>query len=470
MNNLSISNYQLIYRTEKVTAVIDRLFDKIEQVNRRYNMFLSLDREGALKRARKLDLKREKRGRLYGSPVAIKDNIAVKGANLTCGSAILRQYKSPYTATAVEKLEAEDAVIVGKTNLDEFGMGSSTEFSAFKPTLNPLDPGRVPGGSSGGSAAAVASGLTPVSLGSDTGGSTRQPAAFTGTWGLRPTYGRVSRYGLVSFGPSFDVIGLIGGNLDDVITAFRVISGRDKKDSTSRSAYKPRSLAKPLRIGKLPSQLITSCQQTVSSGYVRVMEWLAAAGWRLETIKSELWDLALNSYHIMAAAEASSNLSRFDGIRYGSRIGAGDFAECVSESRSSGFGDEVKRRILLGNQILSSGYVNRYYRKAMAVRKQMSESFEKAFVSVDAIVTPTTPEVAFELGSKQNPIDIYLTDYFTVPVSMAGLPALSMPFILAAETLPMGLQIIVPAGQETNLFEIAKEIEYIIKIKKGGKQ
>ena len=409
-------------------------------------------------------------GPLAGVPVAVKDNLCTRDAPTTCSSRILEGWRPPYDATAVRRLRAAGAVIVGKTNLDEFAMGSSTESSAFAPTRNPHDLGRVPGGSSGGSAAAVAAGFAPLALGSDTGGSVRQPAALCGTVGLKPTYGSVSRYGLVAFASSLDQIGPIAATVADAAALFEVISGPDPMDST---CFDPASLADPdaaagrvgadgglegLRIGIL-AELCGGADGTgpgvegvAADVAVRTEEAvaaLAAAGAVVEPVSVPSVVLGLSAYYLIAPAEASSNLARYDGVRYGLRVEGATAAEMNVNTRTAGFGAEVKRRIMLGTYVLSAGYYDAFYAKALRARALIRRELDEAYERFDLLVCPTAPTTAFELGAKTaDPLAMYLNDVCTIPSNLAGHPAVSVPFGAGDDGLPVGVQIMGPAGAE----------------------
>ena len=404
-------------------------------------------------------------GPLAGIPVAIKDNIATVGLPTTCGSRILEGYESPFEATAVRKLRNAGAVIVAKTNCDEFAMGSSTEFSAYGPARNPLDPTRVPGGSSGGSAAAVAAGLTPIALGSETGGSVRQPAAFCGIVGVKPTYGRVSRFGLVAFASSLDQVGVFGRTVDDAALALEVIAGRDSLDSTSAEVPVPPYRAasatnlEGLMIGRPAEYFPESLDPALRERCDRALETLRSAGARVKDVSLPHTRLAIPVYYIVAPAEASSNLARFDGVRYGLRIVGDGLRGMYEATRSRGFGVEVTRRILLGTYVLSAGYYEAYYRKAQSVRTLIAEDFRKVFDrGVDVLFTPTTPTAAFPLGAKTDPYEMYLSDIFTVTANLAGVPAVSVP-IGRVDGLPVGGQLIAPHFEEQRLFRVAYALE-----------
>jgi len=403
---------------------------------------------------------------LAGVPVAVKDNIATKGLKTTCASAILRDFVPPYDATVVEKLRRAGALIVGKTNLDEFAMGSSTEFSHFGPTRNPWDLERAPGGSSGGSAAAVSSGMVPVALGSDTGGSVRQPASFTGTLGFKPTYGRISRYGLVAFASSLDQIGAFARSTADLALLSEVLFGHDPRDATSiaepvRNLKPDPAAARALKVGVIRETIEEGNSPGVSAAIELFRERMEGAGIEFVEVSLPSLRYALAAYYLVATAEASSNLARYDGVHYGSRVGAGDVRELMKETRERGFGPEVKRRILMGTFSLSSGYYDAYYGRALKVRRLIADEFARAFEQVDLLLTPTSPTPAFPLGSKvDDPMEMYLSDVDTVAVNLAGLPALSIPAGFE-EGLPVGIQLIAPPLEEKRLFDASQLFEEI---------
>lgn len=447
-----------------LAEIVEDYIGQIERQDKRIKAYLTYNFGPALNRARQIDSRSEK-GKLAGAVIAIKDNIVTKGLRTTCGSKILENFVPPYNATVIERLEAEDAIIIGKTNLDEFAMGSSTENSAFFPTRNPWDVERVPGGSSGGSAAAVAAREAAAALGSETGGSVRQPAAFCGLVGLKPTYGRISRYGLVAFASSLDQIGPLARNVPDCAWLTSVISGFDRRDSTSADLPVPdyfSNLELPLtknRIGVLAEALLTGVNPEVAANYKKVILNLEKLGFKLSTVSFPSWEYALPCYYIIAPSEASSNLARFDGVRYGFRASSGELSEMYVKTRTLGFGSEVKRRILIGTFALSSGYYEAYYARAAKARQTITHEFQTAFKQVDLILTPTTPEPAFRLGEKQDPLSMYLQDYFTVTANLAGLPALSLPSGLTAAGLPFGVQLIGPDFSESELFKVAFLLE-----------
>jgi aspartyl-tRNA(Asn)/glutamyl-tRNA(Gln) amidotransferase subunit A len=397
---------------------------------------------------------------LCGVPVAIKDVICLEGVETTAGSRILAGFRPPYTATALQRLLAAGAVVVGKTNCDEFAMGSSTENSAFRPVNNPWDIERVPGGSSGGSAAAVAASVVPYSLGSDTGGSIRQPASLTGVAGFKPTYGRVSRYGLIAFASSLDQIGPFAHTVEDIALVYSVIAGHDPRDSTSAPEPLEDALSglgdgvAGMRLGVPREYFVAGLEDGVRRGVEDAMKVLEGLGARLEEVSLPSTDAALSTYYIVAPAECSSNLARFDGIRHGLREGGESVLQMYLRTRDTGFGAEVKRRVMLGTYALSSGYYDAYYRKAQRVRTVIAEEFARVFEQVDALVCPTSPTVAFRLGAREDPLSMYLCDALTIPVNLAGLPGISVPCGMV-DGLPVGLQVIAPRFADARALRVA---------------
>jgi len=404
-------------------------------------------------------------GPLAGVPVALKDNLCTRGIPTTCGSKILEGWRPPYDATVVELLRRAGAIVIGKTNLDEFAMGSSTENSAFGPTRNPHCTSRVPGGSSGGSAAAVAAGFTSLGLGSDTGGSIRQPAALCGVVGMKPTYGRVSRYGLVAFASSLDQIGPFANTVADAALLFDVLAQNDPLDSTSLAMPSPATVSsvdegvEGVRVGVCPD-LIEGCAPDVAARVYEAAEALAAHGAKVEEVKVPEFAYGLSAYYIIAPAEASSNLARYDGVRYGLRVDAEDVATMNTATRTAGFGAEVKRRIMLGTYALSAGYYDAYYAQAQRVRTMVMQAFDRAYMSVDVLLGATAPTTAFALGDKVNdPMAMYMNDVCTIPSNLAGHPAISVPFGTGDDGLPVGVQVLAPALQEALLFRVARAVE-----------
>ncbi len=436
---------------------------------RHLNAMISVFAERALEQARTVDQKLAagSAGPLAGMVVSIKDVICVKDEKVTCGSKMLEDFVSLYDATVVERLKAADAIIIGKNNMDEFAMGSSTENSAFGRVKLPHDPERVPGGSSGGSAVAVRAGMSTTSLGTDTGGSIRQPAAFTGVVGLKPTYGRVSRYGLVAFASSFDCIGPFGLNTKDVARVLQAIAGHDPQDSTSAHVPVPdylQSLTKDvrgLRIGIPREYFAEGLADEIREALEKHIDRLRDNGAVIEEVSLPHTEYTIATYYILATAEASSNLARFDGARYGYRAkGIQDLSEMYTKSRSEGFGPEVKRRIMLGTYVLSAGYYDAYYRKGQKVRRLIQEDFLKAFRSVDCLITPTTPSTAFKAGEKSgDPLQMYLSDIYTTSANLAGIPGISIPCGTDHDGLPIGLQILGKQFDEPTILRVSDFLE-----------
>ncbi len=449
----------------KIVDLTRKALEKIREKSD-LNAFISLTEEFALETAENIQKRIEKGEelKLFGLPVAVKDNINVNGFETTCGSRILKGYISPYNATVVDKLIENGAVVVGKTNMDEFAFGSTNETSAFGPVKNPYDTSRVSGGSSGGSAVAVGADLVPFSLGSDTGGSIRQPAAFCGVVGVKPTYGRVSRYGLVAFGSSLDQIGPFSYDVYGASLLLESISGFDEKDSTS--VDKPGDFLpelrdlKGLKIGVIDEYAEQIVQEDIKSVYYKVLDYLKASGAEIVKISMPHIKYSIATYYIVATSEASSNLARFDGVRYGNRVDSDNVKDMYLKTRNEGFGEEVKRRILLGTFALSSGYYDAYYLRALAVRKLIAKDFEKAFNKVDIMFIPATPTTAFRLGEKlDNPLEMYLSDIFTVPVNLAGLPAITLPVDFSKDGLPIGMQFVSKWFDEKTMLDVAYTVE-----------
>ncbi|MGA7857979.1 MAG: Asp-tRNA(Asn)/Glu-tRNA(Gln) amidotransferase subunit GatA [Terracidiphilus sp.] len=454
----------------KAADVAAGYYDRIAKVNPRLNVYLSLTKERALEQAARVDAaaaKGDPLGPLAGIPVGIKDVLVMRGVPATAGSKILEGYRPPYDATVVAKLEAAGAVLLGKLNCDEFAMGSSNENSAYGPVRNPVDTERVPGGSSGGSAAAVAANMAVATLGSDTGGSIRQPASFCGVVGVLPTYGRVSRYGLIAFASSLDRVGPFAGNVRDAATMLGVIAGHDPKDATSSPAPVPDYAAesdKPvegLRIGVPAEYFGEGLDPEVRLAIECGIAALKDAGCTVKPISLPHTRYAIPTYYLVATAEASANLARFDGVRYGYRSPASDtLSDMYSHSRDEGFGAEVKRRILLGTYALSAGYYDAYYLKAQQVRRLLAEEFLRAFAEVDAIVTPTAPTPAFKLGEKTgDPLAMYLADIYTVTASLAGICGVTVPCGATKSGLPVGMQVLAAHLNEGMAFRVARAVE-----------
>ena len=468
LNQLTISELVSKLATSEVSsrAATEACLAQIERVDSQIRAFISYDAADALSQAAAADAAlasgvTHRQRPLLGVPVATKDVIAVKGQPLNCGSKILGKFISPYDATVIQKLKAAGAVVFGRCNMDEFAMGSSTENSAFQITRNPWDPSRIPGGSSGGSAAAVASDECFAALGSDTGGSIRQPAALCGCIGLKPSYGRVSRYGLVAFASSLDQIGCCAKEVRDAATMLEVLSGVDPRDSTSVPQPVPHysaSLAgniKGLKLGLAKEYMVGGLDPEVKRAVDAAVARLSALGAEVVEISLPHTDYAIATYYIIATAEASANLARFDGIRYGLRVEGADPIELYAKTRGAGFGAEVKRRIILGTYVLSSGYYDAYYLRAQKVRTLIRRDFLNAFEKVDAVITPTSPTTAFKIGEKvDDPLQMYLIDIFTISANLAGICGISIPcgFTTSAPKLPIGLQLLgKPFGEETIL-------------------
>ena len=452
----------LINKEISALELTNAFLERIKKKDKEISAFLEVSEDQALKKAKEIDemiAKGEKLSLLAGIPMAVKDNILVKGTKTTCGSKILENYNSPYDATCIKKLKEKGVVILGKTNLDEFAMGASTENSAFFPTKNPYDLDRVPGGSSGGSCAAVSADLCCFALGSDTGGSIRQPASFCGVIGLKPTYGTVSRYGLVAFASSLDQIGPITKTLKDAEIVFEVISGKDSLDSTSIDfQFSPKDIdLKNIKAGVPKEYLVEGIDKEVKEAFTEAIEKAKKQGIKIEEISLPHTKYALSVYYLIATSEASANLARYDGIKYGfSSEKAKDLQEIYFQSRGKGFGKEVKRRIMLGTFALSAGYYDAYYLKAEKVRTLIKSDFLQAFKKVDIILTPVSPTLPFKLGEKINdPLQMYLSDIFTVSASLAGLPALSVP-VAFKQNLPVGLQIIGKYFHENTILKVGR--------------
>jgi aspartyl-tRNA(Asn)/glutamyl-tRNA(Gln) amidotransferase subunit A len=472
LNTLTIDSTRTAIATKQITAseLVEQFYGKIKAEDREVHAYLTLSEDRALKQAKHIDdlvSKGDPLPPLAGVPLGIKDVMVTNGIRTTAGSKTLGNFIPPYDCTAVARLEAAGAIVLGKMNCDEFAMGSSNENSAYGPVRNPRDTSRVPGGSSGGSAAAVAAGTAVATLGSDTGGSIRQPASFCGVVGLMPTYGRVSRYGLIAFASSLDHIGPLTKTVKDAAILLRVIAGRDPLDSTSADVPVPdyeADLAKPvagLKIGVPKEYFSEGLDAEVRTAVEAGIAKLRSAGCEIIPISLEHTAYAIPTYYVIATAEASANLARFDGVRYGYRAkGARTLAEMYRKSRDEGFGAEVKRRIMLGTYALSSGYYDAYYLKAQRVRTLLTRDFEQAFQKVDAIVTPTAPTPAFRLGEKSDdPLSMYLADIYTVTADLAGIPGISVPCGQTQSGLPIGLQVLGRHFDESTVLRVAAAIE-----------
>jgi aspartyl-tRNA(Asn)/glutamyl-tRNA(Gln) amidotransferase subunit A len=449
--------------------IAESVFKRIEEREQTLHAYISLSRDLALKQAGEADLRFRKGGHpsvLNGIPVAVKDNLCTRGLRTTCGSKILENYVPPYDATAVKRILEGGAVLTGKTNMDEFGMGSSTETSGFGPTRNPWNPELVPGGSSGGSAAAVASGETILALGTDTGGSIRLPSAYCGVVGIKPTYGRVSRYGLVSYASSLDQVGAMGRTVEDCAMLLSLICGHDPKDSTSAPTQAPafqRSMAegiKGLRIGLPTEYFVEGLDPRVKDLILKAASLLERNGARIVEVTLPHARHAISAYYLIATAEASSNLARYDGVKYGLRSEEGkDILRMYEHTRSAGFGREVKRRIMLGTYALSAGYYDAYYLKAQEARALIRRDFEQVFEQVDALIGPVSPGLPFRLGEKMDePLQMYLVDVYTVSINLAGLPAMSIP-CGTVDGLPAGMQIIGRSFDEETVLRVGYAYE-----------
>jgi aspartyl-tRNA(Asn)/glutamyl-tRNA(Gln) amidotransferase subunit A len=467
----TIADVRDALRTKEISAreLTKDFFSRIEKRNRQLNAFLALSIERAYAQADRIDAMIAKGNALpplAGVPIAVKDVMSTRDVTTTCGSKILESYNPPYDATAIERLERAGAVILGKTNCDEFAMGSSNENSAYGPVRNPVALDRVPGGSSGGSAAAVAAGLAVAALGTDTGGSIRQPGACCGIPGMMPTYGRVSRYGLIAFASSLDRIGPLTQNVTDAAAVMSVIAGHDANDSTSAAVPVPdyaAELEKPvqgLRIGVPEDYFGKGLDQEVREKVLAGIALLEKLGCRRNPLRMPHTDYAIATYYIVATAEASSNLARYDGVRYGLRVPGATLGEMYRRTRERGFGPEVKRRIMLGTYVLSAGYYDAYYLRAQKVRSLIARDFADAFQKVDVIITPTAPTPAFRLGEKTaDPLQMYLADIYTVTGSLAGVPGISVPCGKTNAGLPVGMQILAPHFGEGRVLQVARAFE-----------
>ncbi len=466
MSTVTAHELRPAYRSRRTrpSEVVDAALARVAGVDGRLHAFLHVGADRAREEAAAWDCVFARQAAdpippLAGIPIALKDNVCVRGMPTTCGSRLLDGWIAPYDATVVERLRAAGAIIIGKTNLDEFAMGSSTEHSAFGPTRNPWDLSRVPGGSSGGSAAAVAAGCVPLALGSDTGGSIRLPAGFCGITGLKPTYGRVSRYGLVAFASSLDQIGPMAGDVEDTAALLQAVSGHDPRDSTSARVPVPdyaselRAEVRGVRLGVPDHAEDAGVAAPIASAIRAALATLESLGLAVETVTLPSLGAALPAYYVLAPAEASSNLARYDGVRYGRRVAGDDLVDMYAQTRGRGFGAEVKRRIMLGTYVLSAGYYDAYYLTAQKVRTLVARDFAEALARVDVIVMPVAPTTAFGIGERDDPMTMYLSDTFTIPVSLAGLPALAVPCGFD-RGLPIGLQLIGRAFDEARLLRI----------------
>jgi len=472
LNRLTAHEVADLVLKREVTAVevTEACLSRIDEIEPVVRSFIRVDREGAISMAEDIDRRiagGENPGILAGVPIALKDILSVRGKEVTCGSRILQGYISPYDATVVGKLRAAGAVFLGQTNMDEFAMGSSTENSGYWPTCNPWDPTRVPGGSSGGSAAAVAADEAITSLGSDTGGSIRQPAALCGVAGMKPTYGRVSRYGLIAYASSLDQIGPFGKDIEDIALMLEAISGHDPLDSTSAPVEVPRfrdSLIDDiagLKIGVPRECFVEGMERGVEEVFRSGLDILHSMGAEIIEIELPRVPYSVACYYILSTAEASSNLARYDGVQYGRRNqDSKSLLDMYESTRKMGFGEEVKRRILLGTYVLSAGYYDAYYNKSLRVRRLIKEDFDRAFSACDCVVMPTSPCTAFKLGSRMaDPLQMYLSDIFTIGVNLAGLPAISINCGFDSEDLPVGLQVIAPPFSEDKILRAAYAFE-----------
>ena len=457
-----------------VTEINQAYIDRINLREKDIQAFITVLDKEALERSKNIS---NNLSELAGIPIGIKDNICTKNIKTTCASKMLENFVSPYDATVVEKLENKGLINIGKLNMDEFAMGGSTEYSAFKVTKNPWNLKAVPGGSSGGSAAAVAANMVPWALGSDTGGSIRQPASFCGVVGLKPTYGLVSRFGLVAFASSLDQIGPITKDVKDAAILLNVIAGHDEKDSTSENINSKdytqclQNNVKGLKIGVPKEYFEEGINQEVKENLQETIKKYKELGAEIEEFSLDIADYALATYYIIACAEASSNLGRFDGIRYGYRTkNYSNLKELYRNSRSEAFGSEVKRRIILGTYVLSSGYYDAYYKKAQQVRTLVQKEFDEAFKKYDVLLTPTSPTVAFKIGERSNnPLEMYLADICTVPVNIAGLPAISIPIAVDSNGMPIGMQLIGNRFEEEKILNAAYTLEQEIKFREKHK-
>ncbi|MGD1713785.1 Asp-tRNA(Asn)/Glu-tRNA(Gln) amidotransferase subunit GatA [Dapis sp. BLCC M172] len=473
MASISELHQQLISKERSAVEITQEALERINQLEPKLKSFICVTAEKAIEQARQVDAKiatGEEIGQLAGIPIAVKDNMCTQGIPTTCGSKILENFIPPYESTVTQKLVNAGAVILGKTNLDEFAMGSSTENSAYQVTANPWDVERVPGGSSGGSAAAVASEECVVALGSDTGGSIRQPASFCGVVGMKPTYGLVSRYGLVAYASSLDQIGPFSRTVEDSAILLQAIAGYDPKDSTSLNVSIPdytknlRPNLRPkgqIRIGLIQETFGEGLDSSVLQAFTKAVEKLQELGAEIQVVSCPRFRYGLPTYYVIAPSEASANLARYDGVKYGFRTPQSEnLLNMYAKTRAEGFGSEVKRRIMIGTYALSAGYYDAYYLKAQKVRTLIKEDFDKAFAQVDILACPTSPTTAFKVGEKtDDPLSMYLSDLMTIPVNLAGLPALSLPCGFDQQGLPIGMQLIGNVLKEGLLFEVAHVYE-----------
>lgn len=468
MHNFSAKKLNSKFLAKELSAesIVRHFLNRIEKYDGTLGAFLKVFPERALEQAKKLDARRDagkRLGKLAGVPIALKDNIHVKGEITTCGSKFLTNYRAVFDATVTRLIEEADGIILGKTNMDEFAMGSSTENSALQMSYNPWNRKCVPGGSSGGSSAAVAARLVPISLGSDTGGSVRQPAAFCGTLGFKPSYGRVSRYGLVAFGSSLDQIGPMANFVEDIGLIMEVLGDHDPHDATSYLRHSEEYLMDPPPQGKkigVPWALLEGIDGEAEESFREAIEALKKLGCEIVDVNLDILKYSIATYYIIATAEASTNLARFDGVRFGVRSSKAQNIEQVYDlSKGEGFGPEVKKRILLGTYVLSSGYKDAYYKQATKVRAKIIEEFSRAFEKVNFIATPSTPNAAFFAGAIQEPLKMYLQDIYTIGVNLAYLPAISIPSGFTKGKLPLSLQLIANKREDTELVRMARAYE-----------
>ncbi len=457
----------------KAIEVAEYFLKRAKKLNEKLNLFITLNEEDIIEQAKRIDRKiekNEKLGKLAGIPIGIKDNIITKNIRTTCGSKMLENYIPPYDATVIEKIKEEDGIIFGKTNMDEFAMGSSNEHSYFGFVKNPHDMERVPGGSSGGSAAGVSAKVFPIALGSDTGGSIRQPAAFCGITGFKPTYGRVSRFGLIAFASSMDQIGPMGRNVEDVAHLYNTINGHDKRDSTSlegREYVTIKETKEKYKIAFLNSSKIATVNEEYLKREEELKKFLEKEGHNIIDVEIPELEYVVAVYYILAPSEASSNLSRFDGVRYGYRTEKySSMEEFYKKTRGEGFGEEVKRRIMMGTFCLSAGYYDAYYNKALKIRYFLKKKFSELFKEVDFLINPTTPTTAYKIGEKiSNPLEMYLSDIFTITANLIGSPAISIPIGFDGKNLPMGMHILADEKKDAMLLNFTSSLEKIIDFK-----